>query len=103
MVEVIEHMDINRLPALERVVFEFASPRTVIITTPNAEYNKNYDRLGIDNMRHHDHRFEWTRSQFRAWAKSVCKRFNYSVAFTEIGEADETAGAPTQMGVFSKC
>lgn len=103
VVEVMEHMDIDRLPAFERAVFEYASPGTVIITTPNEEYNKNYERLSTDTMRHHDHRFEWTRAEFRAWAESVCKRFGYSVAYTDIGEIDETAGAPTQMGVFTKC
>lgn len=73
VVEVMEHMDINRLPAFERVVFEFAAPRTVIVTTPNAEYNKNYERLSAESMRHPDHRFEWTRDEFRTWAESVCQ------------------------------
>ncbi|NLN64357.1 MAG: 3' terminal RNA ribose 2'-O-methyltransferase Hen1 [Clostridiaceae bacterium] len=103
VVEVMEHMDIDRLPAFERVVFEFALPRTVIITTPNVEYNKNYERLSTDMMRHHDHRFEWTRAEFRAWSESICKRFGYSVSYTDIGDIDEEVGAPTQMGVFTKC
>ena len=103
VVEVMEHMDKDRLPAFERVVFEFAVPRTVILTTPNEEYNKNYERMSAESMRHHDHRFEWTRAEFRTWAESVCQRFGYSVAYSDIGEIDETAGAPTQMGVFTKC
>lgn len=103
LVEVMEHMDTNRLPAFERVVFEFAAPRTVIVTTPNSEYNKNYERLNAESMRHPDHRFEWTRTEFRAWAESVCRRFGYSVSYSDIGELDEIAGAPTQMGVFTKC
>lgn len=37
--EVIEHLDPSRLAAFERVLFEHARPRRVIITTPNAEYN----------------------------------------------------------------
>ncbi len=102
-VEVMEHMDEGRLPALERVVFEFAAPRTAIITTPNAEYNACYEHLGAGRMRHHDHRFEWTRAQFHAWAEAVCARFGYAVAYVDIGEIDEAAGAPTQMGVFTKC
>lgn len=102
-VDVIEHMDIYRLPAFERVVFEFAVPRTVIVTTPNTEYNKKYARLSADAMRHSDHRFEWTRAEFHAWAENVCRRFGYSVSYSDIGEFDETAGAPTQMGVFTKC
>lgn len=103
VVEVMEHMDIDRLPAFERVVFELAMPRTVIVTTPNGEYNKNYESLSADAMRHHDHRFEWTRAEFRTWAEGICRRFGYSVVYKDIGEIDEVAGAPTQMGVFTKC
>ncbi|MDR1193819.1 MAG: 3' terminal RNA ribose 2'-O-methyltransferase Hen1 [Peptococcaceae bacterium] len=103
VVEVMEHMDIDRLPAFERVVFEFAAPRTVILTTPNEEYNKNYELMSGGDKRHHDHRFEWTRAEFRQWSESVCQRFGYSVAYLDVGETDETAGAPTQMGVFTKC
>jgi len=95
-------MDPERLPAFEKAVFGFAAPRTVIVTTPNGEYNVHYQRLG-ERMRHHDHRFEWTRAQFREWAEGVCGRFGYSAAYSDIGEADEAAGAPTQMGVFTKC
>jgi 3' terminal RNA ribose 2'-O-methyltransferase Hen1 len=101
--EVVEHMDIDRLFAFERVVFEFAAPRTVILTTPNKEYNKNYERMCAETMRHHDHRFEWTRAEFRKWSENVCRRFGYSVVRSDIGEPDEVAGAPTQMGVFTKC
>ncbi|MFC8277361.1 3' terminal RNA ribose 2'-O-methyltransferase Hen1, partial [Streptomyces sp. NPDC057271] len=37
--EVIEHLDLPRLPALEYAVFGSARPRTVLVTTPNVEYN----------------------------------------------------------------
>lgn len=103
VMEVIEHMDIDRLPAFERIVFEFAAPRTVILTTPNAEFNKNNERINAESMRHHDHRFEWTRDEFRTWAQKTCQRYNYSVTYYDIGDMDEIAGAPTQMGVFTKC
>lgn len=103
VVEVMEHMDKSRLPAFERVVFEFAAPRTVIVTTPNAEYNKNYERLSAESMRHPDHRFEWTRDEFQTWAERVGQGYGYSVSYTDIGELDATTGAPTQMGVFTKC
>lgn len=103
VVEVMEHMDIGRLPAFERVVFEFASPQTIIVTMPNKEYNKNYVQLGAKTMRHHDHRFEWTREEFRQWAERVCKQYGYSVVYSDIGEIDQAVGAPTQMGVFTKC
>lgn len=102
LVEVIEHIDLLRIPAVERVVFEFASPKTVIVTTPNKEYNVNYAALCDNALRHGDHRFEWTREEFSAWTKHVCDSFGYSCELSEIGESGEGCGSPTQMGVFTK-
>lgn len=102
VVEVIEHIEPLRIPAFERVVFEFAAPKTVILTTPNREYNANYVRLTEGAMRHGDHRFEWTREEFKAWADRVCEKFGYSCVISEIGEVDAVYGSPTQMVVFTK-
>ena len=102
VVEVIEHLDPPRLAAFERVVFEFARPGTVVITTPNAEYNVKWESLPAGRFRHRDHRFEWTREQFQAWASGIAERFGYSVRFLPAGEGDPTVGAPTQMGVFTR-
>ena len=103
VVEVIEHLDPQRVPAFERVLFEFAAPATVVLTTPNKEYNAHYEWLAEDTLRHHDHRFEWTREEFKAWTAQICERFGYTVEISEIGDIDEAYGAPTQMGVFRKC
>ncbi|MDR2560762.1 MAG: 3' terminal RNA ribose 2'-O-methyltransferase Hen1 [Holophagales bacterium] len=103
VIEVIEHLDIPRLAAFERVLFEFAKPSTVVLTTPNQEYNAIYERLGDGERRHSDHRFEWTRAEFRDWASKVGETYGYSVRFSEIGDIDEKCGAPTQMGVFTLC
>ena len=103
VIEVIEHLDIGRLAAFERVLFEFAKPPVVVLTTPNREYNLNYNILNEDNLRHGDHRFEWTRAEFRDWATKTAERFGYNVQFSEIGDVDATHGAPTQMGVFTIC
>jgi 3' terminal RNA ribose 2'-O-methyltransferase Hen1 len=100
--EVIEHMDPPRLSAMERVVFECAKPSLVIVTTPNREYNVKWESLPAGSVRHRDHRFEWTREEFRAWGARVCARFGYSAEFRPVGPEDETVGAPTQMGVFSR-
>jgi 3' terminal RNA ribose 2'-O-methyltransferase Hen1 len=102
VVEVIEHLDAPRLAAFERVLFEAARPRTVVITTPNAEYNLKFATLPPGQFRHKDHRFEWTRAQFEAWARRNAERFGYSVKFLPVGEEDEQVGAPTQMGVFAR-
>ncbi len=101
-VEVIEHLELSRLPAFERVVFEFARPGTVVITTPNVEYNTVFKELPAGQFRHNDHRFEWTRQEFQQWARNVSSRFGYSVRFLGIGNEVSSAGPPTQMGVFSR-
>ena len=101
VIEVLEHLDPPRLIAFERVLFEFAKPPVVVLTTPNKEYNANYGFLYEDDLRHGDHRFEWTRAEFRGWAVGIAEKFGYTVLFSEIGDIDETYGSPTQMGVFS--
>jgi 3' terminal RNA ribose 2'-O-methyltransferase Hen1 len=101
-VEVIEHVEPSRLGAFERVVFEFARPATVIVTTPNAEYNARFESLPAGKMRHRDHRFEWTRAEFEGWARGAAERHGYAVRFVPIGEVDDALGAPTQMGVFAR-
>ncbi|MFF8808823.1 3' terminal RNA ribose 2'-O-methyltransferase Hen1 [Streptomyces omiyaensis] len=100
--EVIEHLDLPRLPALEYAVFGSARPRTVVVTTPNVEYNARWDSLPAGHVRHHDHRFEWSRAEFRKWAAEVAERYGYAVEFTPVGPDDPEVGAPTQMGVFTR-
>jgi 3' terminal RNA ribose 2'-O-methyltransferase Hen1 len=102
VVEVIEHLDPPRLAAFERVVFEFARPSLVVITTPNAEYNVRWPTLPAGRFRHRDHRFEWTRAEFERWAQAVAGRFGYAVRFTGIGDLDSEVGAPTQTGIFTR-
>lgn len=103
VIEVIEHMELSRLVAFERVLFEFAQPQNVILTTPNREYNECYEKLESDKLRHSDHRFEWTRKEFQNWCNEIGAKYNYEVIFSEIGDLVEKVGSPTQMGVFKKC
>ncbi|MFJ4203939.1 3' terminal RNA ribose 2'-O-methyltransferase Hen1 [Streptomyces sviceus] len=99
--EVIEHLDLPRLPALEYAVFGAARPRTVLVTTPNVEYNVRWESLPAGHVRHGDHRFEWTREEFRTWASSVAERHGYDVEFMPVGPDDPEVGPPTQMAVFA--
>ena len=101
VIEVIEHLDPPRLSAFERVLFEFARPDTVILTTPNIEYNRHYLNLVDGRYRHRDHRFEWTRNEFANWSDRVCQRFGYQVQIKPVGKIIEGSGSPTQMGVFA--
>jgi len=100
IVEVIEHLDPPRLAAFERVVFEFARPKTVVLTTPNIEYNVKFENLPAGQLRHKDHRFEWSREEFHAWAQRVAARFGYGVRFLPVGEEDALVGPPSQMAIF---
>jgi 3' terminal RNA ribose 2'-O-methyltransferase Hen1 len=101
-VEVIEHLDPPRLGAFERGIFGHARPGTVIVTTPNAEYNALFDGLPAGSFRHADHRFEWTRAQFAAWADGVAARHGYRTELSGIGPESDEAGCPSQLAVFRR-
>jgi len=102
LMEVIEHVDLDRLPALERSVFGHARPTSVVVTTPNVEHNVRFETLPAGAARHPDHRFEWTRHEFRAWADGVADRYGYRVGYRPVGEDDPDVGPPTQMAVFRR-
>jgi 3' terminal RNA ribose 2'-O-methyltransferase Hen1 len=102
IMEVIEHLDPSRLGSFERVVFAHAQPTTVVVTTPNVEYNVRFDTLPAGQLRHRDHRFEWTRAEFRGWCDEVGGRHGYRVSISGIGADDPEVGSPTQMAVFSR-
>ena len=95
-------VDPSRVAAFERVLFEFARPKTVVLTTPNAEYNVKWESLPAGAFRHRDHRFEWTRAQFQTWAAAIAERFGYKPEFLPVGPVDPELGPPTQMAVFTR-
>nr|WP_234997382.1 methyltransferase [Hymenobacter roseosalivarius] len=102
VVEVIEHLDESRLAAFEQVVFGRARPGAVLVTTPNADYNQRYETLSAGEFRHQDHRFEWTRAQFAAWAAGVAERHGYRVRVEALGPEAEEVGTPSQLAVFER-
>ncbi|MDO3683728.1 3' terminal RNA ribose 2'-O-methyltransferase Hen1 [Micromonospora sp. C28ISP2-4] len=102
LMEVIEHLDPPRLPALEDAVFGHARPGTVVVTTPNVEYNVRYEGLGPDRFRHADHRFEWTRAEFAAWVDRVAAAHGYTAVLGGVGDDDPEVGTPTQMAVLTR-
>lgn len=99
LIEVIEHLEEDRLPALEQVVFGYAHPAAVVVSTPNAEYNRIYN-MEEDTFRHSDHRFEWNRAQFQDWCDRVAERFGYTYALHFVGDEMPEVGQPAQMAVF---
>jgi 3' terminal RNA ribose 2'-O-methyltransferase Hen1 len=102
LIEVIEHLEPERLPALEKVVFKYAQPRLVIVTTPNAEYNVLFENLTAGVFRHPDHRFEWDRATFENWAERVAEEHAYTYYTKALGEEHPVYGGPSQMAVFLK-
>lgn len=102
LMEVIEHLDLDRLPALEHAVFGFARPLTAIVTTPNVEHNIRYPDLPAGAKRHRDHRFEWTRAEFTEWTRRVADTHGYNVRLLGVGADDVEVGPPTQMAVFTR-
>jgi small RNA 2'-O-methyltransferase len=101
MVETIEHLDPQRLAAAEQTVFGQLQPATVVVTTPNREYNP---LLGLEDgrLRDPDHRFEWDRARFRAWATGVARRHGHTVRIAGIGEPHPNLGPPTQYAHFTR-
>lgn len=102
VVEVIEHLDPPRLAAFERGLFGDARPATVVVTTPNIEYNALFETLPSGQFRHRDHRFEWSRAEFGRWCDSVCGRHGYHATRADVGPVDAVCGAPTQLAVFRR-
>jgi 3' terminal RNA ribose 2'-O-methyltransferase Hen1 len=102
VVEVIEHLDPHRLATFERVLFEGVRAPLTVVTTPNQEYNARFAGLAAGQMRHKDHRFEWSREEFHRWARGIAERYGLKVRFAGIGPEDPVLGAPTQMGVFER-
>lgn len=102
LVEVVEHLDPYRLEAFARAVFGAMRPNTIVLTTPNAEFNVTWPNLAAGRFRHRDHRFEWTRAEFKSWAEAIATRFSYAVRFDAIGPQEPSVGAPTQMAVFTR-
>ncbi|WP_018785500.1 3' terminal RNA ribose 2'-O-methyltransferase Hen1 [Micromonospora sp. CNB394] len=102
LMEVVEHVDPPRLPALEDAVFGHARPGTVVVTTPNVEYNVRYEGLGPGRFRHPDHRFEWTRAEFAAWVGRMAAAHGYTAVLGGVGDDDPEVGTPTQIAVLTR-
>ena len=101
LVETIEHLDPRHLSRLETNLFAHACPGTIVVTTPNREYNVLYG-LHQDERRDPDHRFEWDRRRFGAWAHRLARQHGYQVCISGIGEAHPEFGCPTQAARFTR-
>lgn len=102
LMEVVEHLEPSRLPAMEEVVLGDAAPRIAVVTTPNAEYDTRYEGPTGGAFRHSDQRFAWTRAEFAAWSDRAADTYGYTVRRLPVGPAHPGTGAPTQMAVFTR-
>ncbi|MCP2175044.1 3' terminal RNA ribose 2'-O-methyltransferase Hen1 [Williamsia maris] len=102
LMEVIEHIDSARVPAVAANVFGAMRPGHVVLTTPNVEHNVRYPQLFDGGLRHADHRFEWTRDEFAGWASQIGDTYGYDHRLLPVGDDDGGIGPPTQMAIFSR-
>ncbi len=101
LIEVIEHLESYQLERLARVVFGESAAQNILITTPNRDYNSVFG-MAINQLRHPDHRFEWSQSEFKDWCQQQAERYGYTLQIDGIGPQDPESGHPTQSACFSK-
>lgn len=99
LIEVLEHIEPDRLKMVENRIFKEINSSLVIVTTPNKEFNVKYE-MKQNEFRHQDHRFEWDRDTFFQWCKKLSHTYDYQVNVSGVGQCDSKLGSPTQMAVF---
>jgi SAM-dependent methyltransferase len=102
-IEVIEHLAAPQQAAFEAVLFGHVGAAIVVVTTPNREYNDQWHLSSPDGFRHHEHRFEWRRDEFAAWAAGIGDRYGYAARIEPVGTEHPALGAPTQLATFRQC
>ncbi|XP_071698124.1 small RNA 2'-O-methyltransferase [Rutidosis leptorrhynchoides] len=117
--EVIEHMSEDQATIFGNIVLSFFLPKILIISTPNYEYNtilrkstpqtqeeedsEDKNPTKPCKFRNFDHKFEWTREQFRMWASELSEKHNYSVEFSGVGGIEGVEpGFASQIAVFRR-
>ncbi|XP_017463880.1 PREDICTED: small RNA 2'-O-methyltransferase isoform X2 [Rhagoletis zephyria] len=104
--EIIEHLYPKTLENVPKNIFGFMQPKIAIFSTPNSEFNVLFEPLLENGFRHDDHKFEWTRTEFKDWALNICQKYhNYSVAFIGVGDAPpdkKDIGYVTQIAIFAR-
>ena len=125
LIEVVEHLDPPDLEAIGPALLGGYAPKRLLVTTPNKEFNLNFQppppewndssalavpHVSTLRLRNPDHRFEWTRQEFRDWALALGHEYGYAVELHGIGGGplDEVVpygvwrgpGPQTQAAVF---
>ena len=91
LTEVIEHMSVPEATALVKRCLAFPKLRSLILTTPNKDFNHFYFDEE-DGVRHCDHKFEFTAEEFMNWLQEFSGCFDY------LAVGDEVNGIPMSLG-----
>jgi len=93
LTEVIEHMSILEAESLIKLVIDNVKFNKFIITTPNADFNKNYF---MEGFRHQGHVFEMSSIEFKEFINKIIKdQSMFKVDFIDIGDLVD-GDTPTQ-------
>ena len=73
-------------------VFGHMKPKLAVFTTPNSEFNVLFPNFE-GPFRHWDHKFEFTRAEFKAWTDQILAQYpEYKVEFDGVGESPVDGG-----------
>ncbi|XP_016985820.1 small RNA 2'-O-methyltransferase [Drosophila rhopaloa] len=105
--ELIEHVYDDVLSKIPSNVFGFMQPKLVVFSTPNSDYNVIFTRFNPllpNGFRHDDHKFEWTREEFKSWCLSIVEKYpNYMFSLLGVGNPPkdlESVGHVSQIAIF---
>ncbi|WAQ81527.1 hypothetical protein PtA15_1A869 [Puccinia triticina] len=102
MSEVIEHLFPHQLEQSIPLLFGSYQPQWIVITTPNHEFNQYIDQYSSAETRSHhrfldptgatdryfrddDHKFEWTRDEFKTWCETIGSTYGYDYELSGCG------------------
>jgi hypothetical protein len=99
--EVIEHVDPPRLPAVAASVFGHARPTIVIVTTPERGVQRSLrgDGRGLAAPPRPPVRVDPGR--VHRWCTEVAGTYGYGFELTPVGDHDPEVGSPTQLATFT--
>lgn len=102
-IELIEHLPIDDVEPFLDNLFGRLRPKYAIISTPNKDFNKLFD-FKEGQMRHWDHKFEWTREEFVQKCSYVKDKYPYDFEVFGVGDAppDEDVGFCSQFALFTR-
>lgn len=86
--EVIEHLELIDVEPFLNEMFSIGDIQRIIITTPNADFNKFY---ALEGFRHTDHKFEFNEIEFKNYIIDFCSKYSisnkYKFDFHGIGDS----------------